>query len=144
MPFVRSIENLPAGTTLESLSGASCAVCEQQGATVNPVPKAEYPNYNPNDTLAQIIVEAWRDPAPGGFREQLLNNPDPVLRDKGLFLRNPRVMTHAQFKDEVLLESEMEERVILVLPDPPLPLPPAGTDLLDSARAAMAYTPVGI
>jgi hypothetical protein len=141
MPFVRSIDNLPTGTTLESLSGASCAACEQQGAVVNYVPKAEYPNYNPNDTLAQIIVDAWRDPA---FKDQLLNNSDTTLRGRGLFLLNPRVMTHTEFKNEVVLEKDMEERAILVLPDPPLPLPPAGTDLLDSARAAMAYTPVGI
>lgn len=140
MPFVRSIEHLeklPTGTTLASLSGASCAACEDQGAVLNYVPAAEYPNYNPNDTLAQIIVEAWRDP--GGFGARLLANPDPELRAKGLFFVNPRVMTHAQFKYEVIPEGSM----VLVLPDAPPNLPP-GANLLDSARAAMAYTPVGI
>ena len=137
MPFVHSIANLP-GATLESLSGESCEVCEQQGAILDYVPKAEYPNYNPNNTLAQIIVDAWRDP--GGFGAQLLANPDQELRSRGLFLVNPRVMTHAQFKIEVIPEGSM----VLVLPDAPSPLPPPGVDLLDSARAAMAYTPVGI
>jgi hypothetical protein len=100
------------------------------------VPKSEYPNYNPNDTLAQIIVDAWRDP---GYATRLQNNADAELRARGLFFDRPRVMTHTDFKNNRIPNNT----VVLVLPDAPPNLPALG-NLLDSARAAMAYTPVGI
>jgi hypothetical protein len=130
--------------TEDSYSDELCEVCEQQGAVVNLTPQSEYPNYNPNNTLAHIIVKAWRDP--NGFGTDLLANPDQALRAEGLFLVNPRVMTHTQYKAQIVLEKKVlhEGTMVLVLPDAPSPLPPPEIDLLDSARAAMAYTPVGI
>ena len=94
------------------------------------------PNYNPNDTLAEIIVDAWRSQE---FKNDLLNNGDRVFRARGLYFLNPRVVDLATFNRTKYAEGE----AIFVLPEPPPNLPALG-NLLDSARAAMAYTPVGI
>jgi hypothetical protein len=126
MPFVRGISPDEArGMTLDTLP-AHAHICT----------RGEIPNYNPNDTLAKIIVEAWRDPE---FRTRLLTDAEPELRERGMFFVNPRVITPQDYDQRGFAEGE----AVFVLPDKPRDLP-RDADLLDSARAAMAYTPVGI
>jgi hypothetical protein len=107
-----------------------------------PVHAYEIPNYHPNDTLAEIIVDAWRSER---FKERLKTHTKQVFEERRLYFpRTPKVVEWDVFRNpENTYDIENPSEQIFVLPPKPETLPQEG-NLLDSARAAMAYTPVGI
>jgi hypothetical protein len=107
----------------------------------NKVPVAEL-SYHPHDSLAQLIVDAWVDP---DFEKLLLGpgNAKPLLADRGLFLKNPVVITEAQFEAGFTMSEP--DGMIFVLPSKErLGNCPPGQNLLDTARLLMASVPNGI
>jgi hypothetical protein len=102
-------------------------------------------SYAPNDSLAQMIVDAWVDQ---NFASQLLNNPGTAksaLAQRGIYLASPVVITEAQFT-QGYTPSNPNVDVIFVLPNQPRVdmTPPPGQSLLETARLLMASTPNGI
>ena len=102
-------------------------------------------SYAPNDSLAEMIVDAWVDL---NFANQLLNTPGTAksaLSQRGIFLANPVVITEAQFNQGYTVGNPNVD-VIFVLPNQPRVdlTPPPGQTLLDTARLLMACTPNGI
>jgi hypothetical protein len=100
-------------------------------------------NYSPNDSLAQLIVDAWVDPH---FKSMLLdkNNAKALFATRGFFWngtkKTPVVITEKKYNDGYHRKAD---EVIFVLPDHSGTCPP-GQTLLDSARLLMAVTPNGI
>jgi len=102
-------------------------------------------SYAPNDSLAQMIVDAWVDP---NFTNQLLNTPGAAksaLAQRGIYLANPIVITEARY-NQGFTPGNPDVDVILVLPNQPRVdmAPPPGQSLLETARLLMASTPNGI
>jgi hypothetical protein len=95
-----------------------------------------------NDSLAQMIVYAWTDPA---FRTWLLQpqNAKDALAQRGIYLNHPVVITEDQFHHGFPVPDPTA--VVFVLPDQPrIGVPPLGQSLLETARLLMACTPNGI
>ena len=94
-----------------------------------------------NDALAQMIVDAWVDPA---FHHQLL---DPAVAKKelakrGIYLKNPIVIDEKDYADGF---PSGNDEIIFVVPDKDrADLASGGLALLDTARLLMACTPHGI
>jgi hypothetical protein len=102
-------------------------------------------SYAPNDSLAQMIVDAWVDP---NFANQLLNSPGvakSALAQRGIFLSNPIVITETQY-NQGYTPGNSNVDVVFVLPNQPRVdmTPPPGQSLLETARFLMAATPNGI
>jgi hypothetical protein len=101
-------------------------------------------NYSPNDSLAQLIVDAWVDPH---FRTILLQpgNAKALFATRGFFWngtsKNPVVISEADYNKGYPRKSDND--VVFVLPDHAGTCPP-GQTLLESARLLMAVTPNGI
>lgn len=105
-------------------------------------------SYAPNDSLAQMIVDAWVDE---NFRNLLLNSPDRKSAAKALFgargffwngtSKTPVVISEEEYNQGWVL-SEPDE-LCFVLPNHNGMCPP-GQNLLDTARLLMAATPNGI
>ena len=94
-----------------------------------------------NDTLAQMIVDAWVD---SNFRDGLLNNRQSVkslLAARGFFLENPVMIKEETYYQDYEMQDDNE--VVFVLPPRPGNCPP-GQSLLETARLLMAITPNGI
>jgi hypothetical protein len=99
-------------------------------------------SYSPNDSLAQMIVDAWVDDT---FRALLLDpkNAKSLLAQRGIHLDSPVVITENEYYQDHTLKSDNE--VVFVLPDKQrLGTVPPGQNLLDTARLLMACTPNGI
>jgi hypothetical protein len=108
-------------------------------------------SYAPNDSLAQMIVDAWVDK---DFRTLLLTrgadgkspNAKAAFAARGLYLNNPVVIT----EDEYYQDHEMQDdQVVFVLPDSRRAQQPGSLglpshSLLETARLLMASTPHGI
>lgn len=93
-----------------------------------------------NDTLAQMIVDAWVD---DNLKNGLLNNPQSVkslLAARGFFLQNPVMIDETTYYQDYDMQNDNE--VVFVLPQRPDDCP--GHALLDTARLMMAITPNGI
>ncbi len=101
-----------------------------------------------NETLAQMIVHAWTDQT---FRTKILKrkrngtspNAKAELAERGIFLKNPVVITEDEYNDGY----HMKDRngVVFVLPNQARAVtPPSGETLLETARLLMACTPNGI
>jgi hypothetical protein len=102
-------------------------------------------SYAPNDSLAQMIVDAWVDQ---NFANQLLNSPGvakSALAQRGIFLSSPTVITETQY-NQGYTPSNPDVDVVFVLPNKPRvdTMPPPGQSLLETARFLMAATPNGI
>jgi len=100
-------------------------------------------SYHPNDSLAQMIVDAWVD---AGFKTLLTThgNAKALLAARGFYLNNnktPVVITERQYNEGYPMHHPNE--LVFVLPDHDGKCPP-GQTLLDSARLLMACTPNGI
>jgi hypothetical protein len=101
-------------------------------------------SYAPNDSLAQMIVDAWTDP---NFEKLLLQpgNATALFATRGFYWRNttktPVVISEEQYNKGYHRTNANE--VIFVLPRHAGTCPP-GQTLLDTARLLMAVTPNGI
>jgi hypothetical protein len=111
-------------------------------------------SYHPNDSLAQMIVDAWVDQ---DFRNQLLEREGPdnkivtagaassakaSLRGRGLYLERAVVITEQEYNRGYQMQAPNE--VVFVLPNRELIAPRPGQTLLETARLLMASTPHGI
>jgi hypothetical protein len=98
--------------------------------------------YYPNDKLAEMIAQAWTDPA---YRDRLLNDTANVFKQSGIFVEAPIVVTEAEFKTRSF---KKDEHMVFVLPDaPPARLFDKSAtqgNLIETARVKMAYTCCGI
>ena len=108
---------------------AEADVFEADSTTrVAPVP------YHPNDTLANVIVNAW---ANNSYRDTLLKDPKGTLAQAGLSFDDVKVLTEDQYRAGYIRN---KKQVIFVLPDKPFGLYVA----LDQARVAMSVTAFGM
>jgi hypothetical protein len=100
--------------------------------------------YAPNDSLAQMIVDAWVDPE---FKKVLLNraNAKALFATRGFYwngtTKNPVVITEADYNAGYAMQHHDE--IVFVLPNHNGTCPP-GQTLLNTARLLMAATPHGI
>jgi hypothetical protein len=107
-------------------------------------------SYAPNDSLAQLIVDAWTDK---DFREMLLErgkdgtapNAKALFAARGFFWNGtkkyPVVISEGDYNK--IYTKKSDDEVVFVLPDHAGTCPP-GQTLLDTARLLMAVTPHGI
>jgi hypothetical protein len=101
-------------------------------------------SYAPNDSLAQLIVDAWVDP---DFKKLLLNhaNAKALFATRGFYWngtsKKPVVITEDDYNGGYTRRHEHE--LVFVLPNHDGTCPP-GQTLLDTARLLMASTPNGI
>jgi hypothetical protein len=108
-------------------------------------------SYHPNDSLAQMIVDAWVDK---DFRDQLLERQASKVTDEAARLAKTSLMGRGLYLQRAVVISEDEynngyqmgepNEVVFVLPDHDLVEPRPGQSLLDTARLLMASTPNGI
>jgi hypothetical protein len=112
-------------------------------------------SYAPNDSLAQMIVDAWVD---SDFRDQLTgpsarnadgsatdnarNSARASLAARGIYLKSAVVITEDEYDNGYTLDDADE--VAFVLPNQTRVTPRSGQSLLDTARLLMAATPNGI
>jgi hypothetical protein len=109
-------------------------------------------SYAPNDSLAQMIVDAWVD---DDFRKQLTGRKADgsatddaresariSLAARGIYLKSAVVITEDEYDNDYILDDADE--VAFVLPNQTRVTPRSGQSLLDTARLLMAATPNGI
>lgn len=102
-------------------------------------------SYYPNDSLAQMIVDAWTDPT---FATLLTTpgNAKTLFATRGFYwngtLKKPVVITEEQYDRGYVLK-DPDHEIVFVLPYHDGTCPP-GQNLLDTARLLMAATPNGI
>jgi hypothetical protein len=98
--------------------------------------------YYPNDKLAEMIAQAWADPA---YKDRLLNDTANVFKQSGIFVENPTVVTEAEFKTRSF---KRDQHMVFVLPDAPserhFDKSATQGNLIETARVKMAYTCCGI
>jgi hypothetical protein len=92
-----------------------------------------------NDALAEMIVRAWTDP---DFETTILADPQQALADRGIHLKNPTVITEADYYGGY--KQGDPDEVVFVLPNGSRVDMTAGTALLEAAKLLMACTPNGI
>jgi hypothetical protein len=101
-------------------------------------------SYAPNDSLAQMIVDAWVDEE---FKRVLLNpdNAKALFATRGFYwngtTKKPVVITEDDFNAGYAMQHDDE--IVFVLPTHNGTCPP-GQTLLNTARLLMAATPHGI
>lgn len=109
-------------------------------------------SYAPNESLAQMIVDAWVD---GDFKKQLIERKSDgtatdlaksvaksSLAARGIYLKSAVIITEDEYDNGHVLNDTDE--VALVLPNLSRVTPRPGQTLLDTARFLMAATPNGI
>jgi hypothetical protein len=109
-------------------------------------------SFSPNDSLAQLIVDAWVDEE---FRDSLLERAADstvtpaaarqakvALAGRGIYLQRAVVITEQEHDDDYTMQDPNE--VVFVLPNPERVTPRPGQSLLDTARLLMSCTPNGI
>lgn len=101
-----------------------------------------------NDSLAQLIVEAWRDQA---FNDKLTQGAysarsteaKRVLADRGIYMSEPIVITEKEYDDGFVWDPD--DGVVLVLPNKSRTSTiPANQSLVETAKLLMACVPNGI
>ncbi len=101
-----------------------------------------------NDSLAQLIVEAWNNQQ---FQTKLTQGPYParsaeakrVLADRGIYMSEPIVITEKEYDDGFVWDPQ--EGVVLVLPNKSrTTVTPANQSLVETAKLLMACVPNGI
>jgi hypothetical protein len=101
-------------------------------------------SYYPNDSLAQMIVDAWVDE---GFKKILLDpyNAKALFATRGFYWngtkKTPVVISEDDYNGGYVMRDPNE--LVFVLPDHDGTCPP-GQNLLNTARLLMAATPNGI
>jgi hypothetical protein len=109
--------------------------------------------YSPNDSLAQMIVDAWVDP---DFHDTLLaREADDItvtptaarearlaLAARGIHLQRAVVIRESEHDNDYTMQQPNE--VVFVLPDLGRVIPRPGQSLLETAKLLMACTPNGI
>jgi hypothetical protein len=99
-------------------------------------------SYHPNDKLAEIIARAWSN---SEYRDRLLNDTANQLKQAGIFVDNPIVVTEKDFKKKGF---QKDQHTVFVLPDPPsdkhFEMSTIQGNLIETARVKMAYTCCGI
>jgi hypothetical protein len=102
-------------------------------------------SYYPNDSLAQMIVDAWVD---ADFKNLLLTpgNAKTLFATRGFYwngtMKTPVVISEDQYNAGHAL-NDPDHEIVFVLPNHNGTCPP-GQSLLDTARLLMAATPNGI
>jgi hypothetical protein len=109
-------------------------------------------SYSPNDSLAQMIVDAWVDQ---DFRNALLEREADgtvthaaarearvALAGRGFYLQRAVVIKESEHDNDYTMQHPNE--VVFVLPNQDRVTPRPGQSLLDTARLLMACTPNGI
>lgn len=109
-------------------------------------------SYSPNDSLAQMIVDAWVEK---DFRDSILERaPDKTvtpaaarqakvaLAARGFYLKRAVVITEEEHDNDYTMQDPNE--VVFVLPNQDRVTPRPGQSLLETARLLMACTPNGI
>jgi len=109
-------------------------------------------SFSPNDSLAQLIVDAWVEK---DFRDALLERAADktvtpaaarqakvALAARGYYLERPVVITEAEHDSHYTMQADNE--VVFVLPNQDRVKPRPGQSLLDTARLLMSCTPNGI
>ena len=95
-------------------------------------------SYHPNDRLAEMIAQAWTDPA---YRDRLLHDTANVFREAGIFVDNPVVVTEGDFATQ---NFQKGQQTVFVLPDAPSATVPMQGNLIETARIQMAFKCCGI
>jgi hypothetical protein len=110
-------------------------------------------SYGPNDSLAQMIVDAWVDQ---NFRDSLLEREADhttvtpaaarlakvALAGRGIFLQRAVVISEDEHDNDYTMQDPNE--VVFVLPNQDRVTPRPGQSLLETARLLMSCTPNGI
>ncbi len=110
-------------------------------------------SYSPNDSLAQMIVDAWVET---DFRDALLKREaDHItvtpaaaelakasLAARGFYLKRAVVISEAEYDNDYKMQDPNE--VVFVLPNQHRVTPRPGQSLIETARLLMATTPNGI
>jgi hypothetical protein len=110
---------------------------------------------SPNDSLAQMIVDAWVDQA---YQDSLMERDASgkvtdaaaliarvSLAERGIYLNRAVVISEDEYNNDYTVPAAYaDEEVVFVLPDPSRVTPRSGQSLLDTARLLMATTPNGI
>lgn len=112
---------------------------DQSGQYVK-VPVADF-SYQ-NDSLAQMIVDAW---VSDDFKEKLLKkeNAKTLLAERGIFLQNPVIIDEASYWTDKHTK-DADDEVVFVLPDRKRVDMRKPQSLLETARLLMACVPNGI
>lgn len=101
-----------------------------------------------NDSLAQLIVEAWSDQSFNTKLTQGSNNSRSseakrVLADRGIYMAQPIVITEQEYDDGFVWDPD--DGVVLVLPNKSrTSTTPANQSLVETAKLLMACVPNGI
>jgi hypothetical protein len=112
-------------------------------------------SFSPNDSLAQMIVDAWVDQA---YQDQLLERDAAgevtdaaaltariSLAERGIYLNRAVVISEDEYnQDYAVPTAYADEEVVFVLPNQARVTPRSGQSLLETARLLMAATPNGI
>lgn len=103
-----------------------------------------------NISLAELIVEAWRDDSIKNSLIQGNHNSrsaaaKKVLADRGIYLSKPIIITESEYDNGFVWESE-DNNVVFVLPNESriAGAPASPSTLIETARLLMAYVPNGI
>jgi hypothetical protein len=129
-------------------------ITKSTGAGNPPLPVPDV-SYHPNDSLAQMIVDAWVD---DDFRHHLLQRDaaghpthDAVrlartsLAQAGLFLERAVVISEDEYNNGYQIQpADIKSEVVFVLPNQQRVKPRTNQSLLETARLLMAATPNGI
>jgi hypothetical protein len=129
-------------------------VTKKDAAAPDKLPVPDF-SFNPNDSLAQMIVDAWVDQA---YQDSLLQRgangevTDAAalvarvsLAERGIYLNRAVVISEEEYNNHYTIPAAYsDEEVVFVLPRPGRVTPRSGQSLLDTARLLMATTPNGI
>lgn len=110
-------------------------------------------SFGPNDSLAQLIVDAWVE---DDFRNSLLereadnttvtaaaaNRAKVALAARGIYLNRAVIITEEEHDSHYTMQNPDE--VVFVLPNRSRVTPRPGQSLLETARLLMSCTPNGI
>jgi hypothetical protein len=125
---------------------------KKKDGSVKAVPMPDF-SYSPNDSLAQMVVDAWVDK---GYRDSLLERgADGItvtpaaareakvsLAARGYYLERAVVITEDEYDNDYTRQADNE--VVFVLPNLDRVTPRPGQTLLETAKLLMAATPNGI
>ena len=106
-------------------------------------------SFGPNDALAQMIVDAWKNPGKLLERDRTTHLPTKAavadatnrVKKAGFDLARAVVITEAEHDSDYIMQSDDE--IVFVLPEKNRVATPA-SNLLDTAKLLMACTPNGI
>jgi hypothetical protein len=124
------------------------------GGAASTIPVPDF-SFSPNDSLAQMIVDAWVDPT---YQASLLQR-DPTgnvtdaaallarvsLAERGIYLNRAVVISEDEYNNDYTVPpAHTNDELVFVLPNASRVTPRPGQSLLDTARLLMAATPNGI